>query len=200
LGLGLTIVKEVTELHGGSVAAASAGLGLGATFTIRLPRMVGIELPARSGARTVPEPNGSVLSGTRVLVVDDDRDSREVAATTLEHAGASVTAVSSGTEAIEAWTSGGYGALVCDLAMPDVDGFGVIERIRAFDTRAQRPTIAIAVTAHASSDAKRRSMAAGFRAHVTKPYDASELIGALVTAMRGLRSRSDPYSGRADFV
>jgi CheY-like chemotaxis protein len=183
LGLGLTIVKEVTELHGGSVAVSSAGIGLGATFTIRLPRIAGSEVLPRSGDHP-GEPIETQLDGVRVMVVDDDRDSREVAAAILEYAGASVTAVSSGKEAIDRWAADGYQVLVCDLSMPDVDGFSVLKQIRASDTGRHRTTTAIAVTAHASNDFKARTLVAGFTAHVVKPYEAHQLVAATVAAIQ----------------
>ena len=201
LGLGLTIVKEVTELHGGSVGIASAGAGQGTTLTIRLPRMAGVPLPAPDVTRTPPPGADERLPPeVRVLIVDDDPDSREIAAAALDLAGAFVTTAASGKEAVSAWAAGDYDALVCDLAMPDVDGFAVLEQIRALDGGRQLTTTAIAVTAHASSDFRKRCLAAGFAAHVAKPYDTRALVGAVADAVHSRRIQSGRPRERADFV
>ncbi|MGE0158564.1 MAG: ATP-binding protein [Gemmatimonadales bacterium] len=176
LGLGLSIVKEVTELHGGTVSAESAGPDQGATFRVRLPRHAEALAPlAPSVAQSPP----GRLDGVRVLAVDDNADALEIMSTALTAVGASVRTARSGSEAIRQWDHEPPDVLLCDLAMPGMDGFDVLARVRALDAQTHRSTPAIAVTAHATPEHRRRSADAGFSAHVTKPYRLPELVRAV---------------------
>jgi len=183
LGLGLSIVKEMTELHGGTVSAESGGLGKGATFRVRLARHAVAE-----SAQTSAAPAASALErldGVEVLVVDDNPDALDILATALEAVGAEVRTASSGAAAIEAWDAHPPDVLLCDLAMPGMDGFDVLAGVRRLDATAERHTPAIAVTAHATAEHRRRTAEAGFAAHLNKPYRIAELV-------RTVRSALDP--------
>ena len=172
LGLGLAIVRHLTELHGGRVQAASAGPGQGTTFTVRFPTanpFVANNLIASVEARPVtPLPT---LDGLRVLVVDDDVDSRESIATLLEQCGARVDTASSSDEALSSLRRGSPDVLISDIAMPHEDGLSFIRRARA----QVAPSLpAVAVTA--SSMEASRILEAGFHACLTKPIEAADLV------------------------
>lgn len=192
LGLGLAIVKEAIELHGGTVSVESRGAGKGATFTVRLPQLVASEQPELPSAEPRPSTAQNLLAGLRVLIVDDDEDSREIAATALAEAGAEAHTASAGLEATAAWAAQPMDVLVCDLAMPGMDGFQVLNRIRQIDRAAGRTTRAVALTAYAGEEYRRRSLVAGFQVHVPKPYGADELLRAVATATRAETAGSEP--------
>jgi len=189
LGLGLAIVKEVTELHSGTVAAVSAGLGKGAVFIVRLPQLVAVDQEAVAPAAPLPIAAERWGSGLRVLAVDDDPDSLEVVRAALTLAGAEVRTASSASDAIRAWEHDPGEALLCDLAMPEMDGFQVLNRIRGLDAAAGRVTAAVALTAYTSDEQRIRCLAAGFHAHVGKPYKFEDLSTALGAALTQVRSR-----------
>jgi len=189
LGLGLAIVKQLTEMHGGSVSAASDGLGAGAAFTVRLPALTdgsgGIH---DTGALPMARPDA--LADVRVLVVDDNKDAAEMLGAALTAAGAAVRVVTSGLTAVDEWTREPADVLLCDLAMPGVDGFEVLRRIRMGGVRADRPIRAIAVSAHATEDYVARSKAEGFARHVTKPFQVPELLRVISDVLRAPVERS----------
>jgi len=183
LGLGLAIVRDITEMHGGSVEVSSGGPGHGATFTVRLPvRVVSADVTQRA---TLSENDLPSLDGIRILAVDDHPDALEVMAVALRAAGAAVKTATSGPEAVAVWGSDPADVLLCDLAMPEMDGFAVLRHVRELDRRAGRSTRAIAVSAHASEDHRRRTAEAGFAEHLAKPYQAVDLLRA-VSAVRAL--------------
>ncbi|HXW03776.1 MAG TPA: ATP-binding protein [Vicinamibacterales bacterium] len=184
LGLGLAIVKELTELHLGSVTVASDGPGSGATFRVRVPALIGFEsAPSRpAGTETATQS----LEGVRVLAVDDNADSLEVLSVALTAAGARVRTAASGAAALEAWSREPADVLVCDLAMPEMDGFDVLRRIRELDRTAGRTTPAIAVSAHATAEHLARSLRAGFAQHLVKPFRAGDLVRAVSDAVMRL--------------
>ena len=173
LGLGLAIVKELTDLHGGTVYAASEGEGRGATFTLILPQFVGqtIDLPADLSA--APDPPVR-LDGVRVLVIDDNRDALDTITAALSDVGALVRTASSGHEALDLWRERPSDVILCDLAMPGMDGFQVLNRIRQLGATG-KSVPAIAVTAYASEEYRTRCVREGFRGHLAKPYNLSEL-------------------------
>jgi signal transduction histidine kinase/ActR/RegA family two-component response regulator len=196
LGLGLAIVKEVTELHNGSATASSDGLGRGAAFTVRLPQLVSVWQPDVQPDALVANtasPSGVPLPlrwpGVRILAVDDDSDSLELVRAALALSGAEVRTATSASEAIRAWELDPSDALLCDLAMPDMDGFQVLTRIRRLDAQSGRVTAAIAVTAYTSDDHRARCLSAGFHAHVGKPYELNDLTLAVSAALSQVRSR-----------
>ncbi|HEX5473410.1 MAG TPA: ATP-binding protein [Vicinamibacterales bacterium] len=174
LGLGLAIVKELVELHGGTVDAASEGPGRGATFVARFPRLDAVR-------RTLEEADTSLppLNGVRVLAVDDNPDALDILVAALTGAGASVKVATTGDDAVRIWEAEPCDVLVCDLAMPGMDGLEVLEAIRRHDAAHGRSTAAVALTAHASQDDRTRSRRAGFQAHVAKPYTVADLLYAV---------------------
>jgi signal transduction histidine kinase/ActR/RegA family two-component response regulator len=175
LGLGLAIVKELTELHGGSVRASSAGPHQGATFTVRLPQLAGLH----ADAAQPPPPTAEqplALQGVRVLAVDDNEDAADVLADSLARSGARVRVATSGEAAIREWDLEAADVVICDLAMPVLDGFDVLRAIRQADSRAGRYTPIIALSAHASEEFRRKSHEAGFDRYVAKPCHPDELV------------------------
>jgi signal transduction histidine kinase/CheY-like chemotaxis protein len=176
LGLGLALVRALTEAHGGSVHAESAGLGLGATFTVRLPlRQAAVADPAAPPAGRAPSP----ITGKRVLVVDDDDDARELLAITLESAGAIALLASSVRDALKLFEQEHPDLVLADLAMPGEDGFDLIRILRARPGEQGGRVPAIAVTAYASGAERDNALRAGFDAHVAKPYDSATLLTAI---------------------
>jgi signal transduction histidine kinase/ActR/RegA family two-component response regulator len=182
LGLGLAIVKELVELHGGSVVAESRGQGQGATFRVRLPQLAGFD-----AAEPAPEAPHALaahtLDGVHVLAVDDNADALDLVAASLAGTGARVTTASSGEEALRQWDRDPADVLVCDLAMPQMDGFDVLRGIRDRDAAAGRLTPAIALTAHMSQSHVAHTRDAGFEFHVGKPFEASELVHTILAAL-----------------
>jgi CheY-like chemotaxis protein len=188
LGLGLSIVKDLTELHGGTVLASSPGPGQGATFTIQLPMLLGPEPTAETTLDQDVDIASNVLRGVSVVAVDDNLDALDVITMALTTAGARVRTVMSGLEALQAWQVEPADILICDLAMPGIDGFDLLQRIREIDRVSGRVTRAVALSAHATSDYRDRSSEAGFLKYVTKPYRRSDLVRAVTAAM------TDSYS------
>ena len=178
LGLGLAIVKELTDRHGGVVRAESAGQGHGALFVVRVPRL--LELDGTADGRVEPPRAPANLAKVRVLAVDDNPDALDVLAAALTDAGASVRVARAGAEAIELWNREPADVLICDLAMPQMDGFEVLRRIQLGANGVG--VRALALSAHASHDYVDRSLAAGFLRHVSKPYARADLISAVADA------------------
>jgi signal transduction histidine kinase len=180
LGLGLAIVRQLVEMHGGSVAAASAGLDQGAAFTVTLPlgRRAALEsVPAAAPHAGSIDPRGPLprLDGVRILVVDDDPDGREMVAELLQAQGAVVASSSSGADALERVPQFKPDVMLADIAMPELDGYELQLRLRDSLPAEQLP-LAIALTAYARVEDKARVMAHGYSAHVSKPVDALVLL------------------------
>jgi signal transduction histidine kinase/ActR/RegA family two-component response regulator len=177
LGLGLAIVRNLVELHEGSVQAESAGEGYGASFIVRLPLAEKVE-----GARPGPAAaNGSppALQGAQILVVDDDQDALDMLTVVLTEAGAAVRTAASATEALALLRWIRPDVLVSDLAMPDEDGYSLIRNLRAIERESGRETPAVALTAYVRVQDRARAEAAGFNVFVEKPVDPEELIAVL---------------------
>jgi signal transduction histidine kinase/ActR/RegA family two-component response regulator len=177
LGIGLAVVKELVELHGGSIRASSQGRGKGAEFSVRLPCYAG-DMPVDTSEERVPS-----LAGISVLAVDDNDDALEILDLTLTKAGAEVRVAASGAEALELWREQPSDVLLCDLAMPHMSGFQLLSHIRDLDHVAGRVTPAIALTAHVTEEQVARSARAGFQMHIAKPFDINRLIRS-VSAVR----------------
>ncbi len=213
LGLGLSLVKHLVELHGGTITAASEGSGRGSTFSVTLPRrhqeFIAPPLPAVAPSEVRTE--GAIkldealsLKGVSVLVVDDQEEARVVLTQTLSEYGAQVTAVSSGAEALTLLSHPPGGrwpdALILDLAMPDEDGYAVLKKVRGLEAERggeadQIP--AIALTAYGRGEDRLRALQAGFHRHVAKPVEPVELavVIASLTTMRACeRERDRPVS------
>ena len=183
LGLGLAIVRHLVELHGGTVAAASPGEGLGATFTVRIPALdaQGESLPAPA----VLEADGlRRLAGLVVLVVDDDAGSRELVSSMLEGYGARVTTVDSGERALALLMQQPPDVLIADLAMPQMTGIDLIHRVRNLRTDQGGQIPAIAVSAFATAPDRLLALQAGFDGHVAKPVEPEELARVLIDTLQ----------------
>ncbi|MBP7572178.1 MAG: response regulator [Acidobacteria bacterium] len=184
LGLGLSIVQHLVELHGGTVTASSEGEGTGTTMVVGLPASPLGDRRRGDASRpaSVPALSGPVdaqpLLGLRVLVVDDQPDAREMAALVLGHHGAEVATAASAAEALDQLSKGEAHVLVIDLAMPQVDGHSLIRTIRAAGGRLAE-TPAIALSAYARNEDRQRALAAGFQLHLAKPAEPRVLVRAV---------------------
>ncbi|APR82733.1 Chemotaxis protein methyltransferase CheR [Minicystis rosea] len=192
LGLGLAIVRHLAELHGGIVRAESAGRDRGATFHLILP--VRAVFPADAEPRPTSRRRAEhrvhtrvTLDGRRVLVVDDEPDAREVIAALLDQHGAIVKTAASASEARHVFVRWRPDVLVSDIAMPDQDGYALIQSIRALRGDDGGATPAIALTAYAREEDRKLALASGFTAHVAKPVQPAELLQAICAASVGTR-------------
>jgi CheY-like chemotaxis protein len=165
----------LVHLHGGTVRAESRGEGLGATFTVHLPDGL---VPAVATRPTTGGPQAIALDGARVLVVDDDPDTREVLRTILEDAGASVTVTGSAQETRTALRLSQPDVLIADIGMPGEDGYSLMKSIRTYESGDARLP-AVALTAHAGPQDVERALASGFQLHMAKPIDAARLIAGI---------------------
>ncbi len=187
LGIGLAIVRQLTELHGGTVHADSPGEGQGATFTVKLP-LTAIGPKATELERVHPAVGDSIpfecsprLDGLRILIVDDEADIRDLLTYTLEVCEAEVVTAASADEAISALreSSAPMDILISDIGMPDEDGYALLRRIRALAPENGGRIPAIALTAYARTQDRRAALLAGFQSHVAKPVEPTELIAVI---------------------
>lgn len=191
LGLGLSIVRSLVELHGGTVDAASEGENDGSTFTIRLPLALAVPsaAPAVPPVDLVAQSFGMLLQGLHVLVVDDEEDARDVVARLLRDAGATVTPADSAGAALRLLDDGLVAdVIVSDVGMPDQDGYDFIREVRRLD-RATARVPAAALTALARLEDRTRALLAGFQTHLAKPVDPAELV-ATVASLAGRTGRA----------
>jgi CheY-like chemotaxis protein len=197
LGLGLTIVKQLVELHGGTITAHSEGEGRGASFVVTLPTDTG---PSGDGAadRTEAKPAplaggagtiAAVLQGLRVLIVEDEADARELIERLLSEAGCQITAVGSAREALEALAASAPDLLVSDIGLPSADGYTLIQQIRESAREEIAGMPAIALTAFVRSEDRNRALRSGFQAHLSKPLDPAEFIATVASFASLSRSR-----------
>jgi signal transduction histidine kinase/CheY-like chemotaxis protein len=201
LGLGLAICKYLVELHGGSIIAESKGLGRGATIKVELPAIASNygpveERPEERALRKKEWMPDTRLKSIKVVAVDDNADSRELLKTILERSSAEAAVVSSGQEALAAINSFRPDVLVCDLAMPEMDGYELLVNVRRLEPElAQIP--AIAFSAAARNEDRTRTRRAGFQAHLAKPVEPDELIATILELLRRApksRGSGDPSS------
>ena len=189
LGLGLAIVRHLVELHAGSVNAQSDGEGQGARFVVRLPVRESTLLPRPSETVAGVIVTPSMLTGVRLLVVDDDPGARELISGMLAGFGADVSIAENGRAALTSLLAQPPDVLIADLGMPEMDGFTLIEQVRALDPDFGGRTPAVAVTAYASPQDRLRALQAGYQNHVAKPVEAEEL--AIVIASLAGRAVQD---------
>ncbi|HEY9641467.1 MAG TPA: ATP-binding protein, partial [Coleofasciculaceae cyanobacterium] len=182
LGLGLAIVRQIVELHGGTVTADSLGEGQGATFTVRLPSSI---LSAAAGFPTPGLNRVANLAGVRILVVDDDIDSLEFTAFVLKQAGAIVTTVTSAMKALDLLAQFQPDVLVSDIAMPEMDGYALMRQVQALSWG--KNIAAIALTAYAGELDQQQSLAAGFQLHLAKPVEPETVIRAVRAVVQAQR-------------
>jgi PAS domain S-box-containing protein len=186
LGLGLAIVHHLVELHGGTVQAESQGDGQGATFIVQLP-LIQPPHPATQAAgisRTSPQSWAEApLAGKHILVVDDEADNRSFVAFLLQEAGATVISAANAGEALVALAQSHPDLLISDIGMPDIDGYSLIQQIRALPPQQGGTIPAIALTAYAAELDQQRAIAAGFQQHVAKPLEPEVLIRAVVALL-----------------
>ncbi|HVQ77403.1 MAG TPA: ATP-binding protein [Candidatus Binatia bacterium] len=187
LGVGLSLVRHLVELHGGSVGAESAGEGQGATFTVQLPLAAPRALALRNESRDQaaegagPRPPGSGLRGIRTLVIDDDRDALDLISVILAGAGADVRTCVSAAEGLALWREWRPDVLLSDIQMPGEDGYSLIRRVRAAERDAGPRVPAIALTAYGRAEDRTRALSAGFSMHLPKPVDPAELVSVVAS-------------------
>jgi CheY-like chemotaxis protein len=190
LGLGLAIVRHLVESHGGTVTAESEGSGRGSRFTVRLPSgpvPVAEGQPAPDRAKREADVFRHVLRSlqdVRVLVVDDEPDTRELVKMTLKQYGATVATAASAAEALAVFVEFAPGVVVADIGMPGEDGYSLIRRLRRLPPGQGGKTPAIALTAYAQPQDREQALEAGFDLHLAKPVEPSELAWAIVSLVR----------------
>jgi CheY-like chemotaxis protein len=185
LGLGLAITRQLVDLHGGTIHAASDGAGQGAAFTIRLPQASaappafddGEAVAADAEAR--PDASPPSLGGLEILLVEDEPDTLTMFRDALENAGARVRAVGTAADALRVTETWRPDLLVTDLGLPGMDGYDLLQAMRRRSVHPVFP--AVAVSAYASVDDRTRALAVGFKAHLAKPIDPAALVRALAS-------------------
>jgi signal transduction histidine kinase/DNA-binding response OmpR family regulator len=189
LGLGLSIVKHLVQLHQGTVVVESQGKNQGSTFTVTLPLASAASIPAPEmteetelNGDSLPSGLARVLEGLRILVVDDKVDSRDLVSAILTRCGSEVNCCESATEAIKAIQDWKPDLLVSDIGMPNEDGYSLIKKMRKLKSKRARQTPAVALTAYVTHEDRERALAAGFQMHVPKPIEPTALIMSIVAA------------------
>jgi CheY-like chemotaxis protein len=180
LGLGLAIVRHLVELHGGTVCAESEGVGNGATFSASFPLLTDRSQPIavlHSGEIHAAEFRS--LDGLRVLLVDDEIETRQIISTVVERTGAEVKSCTSAREALSALVQWRPHVILSDIAMPDEDGYSFIGRVRSLAQDEGGSTPAAALTAYARDEDRKQALAAGYQMHIAKPIAANQLINMI---------------------
>jgi CheY-like chemotaxis protein len=195
LGMGLSIVKSIAELHGGEVNVSSAGEGKGARFTVTLPAA-----PTSSQRQEESPPTTALLEesltysrdlvGLKLLVVDDEPDTCEMLSFLLERCGAQVQTANSAVEALEVLKIWSPDVLICDIGMPSIDGYELIRRIRSDATLRSSRIPAVALTALARIEDRVKALSAGYQMHVAKPIEPVELV-SMIASVASLGNRGD---------
>jgi PAS domain S-box-containing protein len=194
LGLGLAIVRNLVEIHGGTIQAASPGEGQGATFTVMLPLLMTTMENYNSTPNGETSPNSLNLQGIKALVVEDEADSRFFISFVLEQYGAVVTTASSAAEALQILEQSQPDVLVSDIGMPQMDGYMLMRQIRSLSPSGGGEIPAIALTAYAGEFNQQQALQAGFQMHVPKPVEPEELVAAVVKVAEDRRYRSEDFS------
>ena len=182
LGLGMAIVYQLVEAHGGTVTADSPGEGKGATFTVRLPLL---NVNSKKNQSSPSREQNLDLTSIRVLVIDDEPDSRELLAVMLTQAGAEVMSVASAAEFLAALESFQPDVAVSDIGMPEVDGYTLLRQVRSLSLEQGGQVPAIALTAYAGEIDRQHAIAAGFQKHIAKPIEPDQLVVAIVSLLSG---------------
>jgi PAS domain S-box-containing protein len=197
LGLGLSIVKQLVELHGGNVRVQSDGIGKGATFSVHLPLAAVYSEPEKEGhlpeatlRENLPMPEVS-LADIQVLVVDDEIDARDLVKKLLEMAGATVSTAGSASEAMGHILAGRPDVLVCDIGMEEEDGYSFIRRLRAIEKKEEGVLPAVALSAYARSEDRTKAIRSGFQIHLAKPMEPAELL-AVISSLAGHAETKPP--------
>ena len=195
LGLGLAITRHLVEMHGGTVEAKSEGDNCGATFTVKLPVPAvtthasldsSIDFPNRESSIT----DSTNLTGTRILAVDDSKDTRELIATILQTCGAHVITASSAQEGLELFAGWRPHVVICDIGMPEEDGYSFIKKVRQLSPENGGNTPAIALTGYARVEDRMTALTAGFQMFVPKPIESSELCAVVANLVDGNKQSS----------
>ena len=186
LGLGLAIARQLVELHGGTITAQSAGIDKGATFLVRLPlpklRKPRFKQPTAGAG---PDLTNHPLQGANILLIEDNPASAEAMKVLLTRLGASVNIAHSARDGIDLFQKHRPGVVISDIAMPDMDGYAFIRRIREMETQSKaEATPAVALSAFTREDDRSKAIEAGFDEHVSKPLDTQKLISTLVALLR----------------
>jgi CheY-like chemotaxis protein len=193
LGLGLSIVKNLVELHGGSVRVKSAGENQGATFVVSLPVMMVDPAPSETAVASAAAPSEPPaielprLDNLRILVVDDEPDGRGLLARILHERGAIPTCTGDARVALDSLRNHTFDLLLSDIGMPGMDGYALIQQVRSLTPPTGRIP-AIAVTAYARAEDRQRSLLAGYQMHISKPLEATELIAAIASLLKVWRT------------
>jgi CheY-like chemotaxis protein len=190
LGIGLSIVKSLVELHGGAVSAASEGPGKGATFKVSLP-LLGVRLNPMHAAQRLNETPGEEqdLAGLRVVVVEDDPDTLALLAVLLEASGADVRSCVNADEGLETISRWRPHLLLSDIGLPGKDGYVLMKELTRKEPFLKKKMAAIALTAYASAADRKRALDSGFNAHIAKPVDPAELVGVILRLTEGIREK-----------
>src|SRR6185369_4616924 len=191
MGLGLSIVRHLVELHGGTVSATSGGEGQGATFTVTLPITPLYQVDASGGRvhpaarELLPPDNGTDrLDGLHILVVDDESDTRELLKQGLEYCGAKVSLAGSASEAVDSLASFVPDILISDIGMPGEDGYDFIRQVRDLPAERGGKIAAIALTAYTRIEDRLHALRAGYDMHVPKPVELAELVAVAASVAR----------------
>jgi CheY-like chemotaxis protein/anti-sigma regulatory factor (Ser/Thr protein kinase) len=179
LGIGLTIVRHLVQLHHGTVTAESDGPNRGATFTVTLPVTTAVNTAPAPSPGPAPGATPSSIEGLHVLLVDDDADTRELVGEILRRHQATVDIAASARQAMQLVASAKPDVMVSDIAMPEQDGYSLVRELRRLPAEHGGKLPAIALTAFAGEDDRRRSIEAGFQLHLLKPVNAVDLISAV---------------------
>jgi CheY-like chemotaxis protein len=186
LGLGLAIVRHIVESHGGTVMAYSKGIGRGTALIVQLP------IPAVQPEVSAPAAldRTAALKGLKVMLVEDEFDTREMVAEGLEQSGATVLLAATGAEALRVLARHTPDVLVSDIGMPEMDGYELLQKIRSENAPRLRTIPAVALTAFASDEDKRKSAQAGYHAYLVKPVTLTELISTVASVARTRGTKS----------